>query len=147
MSVTDEDVTEKVFDALRVLKGIPKSSFRSVVQSQESLSQLHLFMIDSSSSTARDLLLNDSLNAVPTLLGFAGTALLHIQQQPILRTPAADLTAVAKICESLAIAVQLLSSTPSMARRAQQQMLDSRTGAPGRFLLKQQLHMRYQWQG
>jgi hypothetical protein len=152
MSATNEDVVKDVSDALRVLNGLPSSNFRNIVQSQESLSQLHQFIIGSSSSIDKAagtptktqvLALHDSINAVPMLLGFAGTALLHLQQQPILKAPAADLTAITMICDSLATAVRLPGSTPAMAGRAKQQMLDSRTGASGRFLLlTQQLHKR-----
>jgi hypothetical protein len=137
MSATDEDVVQKLFDASRVLKGLPSTSFRSIVQSQESLSQLHSLIagtafvakaVEMPNKTPM-LEMNESINPVPILLGFAGTALLHLQQQPILEAPAADLAAITQICDSLATAVQLPSSTPAMANRAKQQMLDSRTGA------------------
>jgi hypothetical protein len=130
-------VDNKTYEALRVLKGLRNSGFSHIAQSHEALSQLHLFIVSSSSSatafstamTTRDTAAVEAIDAVPMLLGFAGTALLHLQQQPFLQAPAADLATITRICECLATTIALPSSTPAMAKRAQQQTLDSRAGA------------------
>uniref|UniRef100_A0A383VT63 Uncharacterized protein n=1 Tax=Tetradesmus obliquus TaxID=3088 RepID=A0A383VT63_TETOB len=69
------------------------------------------------------------MNAAPLFLGFAGKALLYLQkQQRILQAPAADLALISIICESLAAALKLPSSTPDIANNTKQQVHDA---APG----------------
>jgi hypothetical protein len=128
---------EKLFSSLQLLVGLRKASFRSLVQAFEALSQVHLFLIGSSASfaTADNLKKNqmvelfEATNAVPMLRDFAGTALLQLQQQPILQAPSADVATMIMAVEGLAFVLRLPSSTPAAAKNQEQQKCEARTGA------------------
>uniref|UniRef100_A0A383VQ76 Uncharacterized protein n=1 Tax=Tetradesmus obliquus TaxID=3088 RepID=A0A383VQ76_TETOB len=63
----------------------------------------------------------------PMYLDIARTALLHLQQQQqcILQSPAADLTAINMICGDLGAAVELANSTPAGMAEVKQQLRDA----------------------
>jgi hypothetical protein len=141
MSASDAAVMEKLFSSLQLLVGLRKASFRSIVQAREALSQVHLLIIGSSSSysSAEKVSENgymveflEAMNSVPMLRDFAGTALLQLQQQPVLQAPAADRATMIMIFEGLACALRLPSSTPATAKKLEQQTCEARTGANSR---------------
>jgi hypothetical protein len=138
MSTPGEPAVEKLLSSLQLLGGLRAASFRGTVQAREALSQVHLLSLCSSSSSANAEIVSkkgygveilEVMNAVPLLQEFAGTALLQLQQQPVLQAPAADLDTMVMIFEGLACAIRLPSSTPATARTPEQQIRDSKTGA------------------
>lgn len=76
------------------------------------------------------LVVFEALDVVPLLLSLAGTALQYPQQrqQGFLQAPAADLYCIRMICESLALAFRMPSSSPAVANAKKQQQ---RNAAPG----------------
>jgi hypothetical protein len=138
MSTSDAAINKELISSLRLLVGLRKASVCRLVEAREALSQVQLVIVGSSSSFANaDNVSNSSrvvefleaMNAVPMLQDFAGTALLQMQQQPILQAPAADLATSISIVEGLACALGLPSSTPATAKDLEQQTCEARTGA------------------
>jgi hypothetical protein len=138
MSTPFEPAAEKLLSSFQLLVGLRAASFRSIVQAREALSQVHLLSLCSSSSSANAEIESkkgygvevlEAMNAVPLLQDFAGTALLQLQQQPILQAPAADLDTMVMIFEGLACVLRLPSSTPAAAEILEQQLREAKTGA------------------
>lgn len=83
----------------------------------------------------------------PMYLDIARTALLHLQQQQqcILQSPAADLTAINMICGDLGAAVELANSTSAGMAEVKQWLRDAAPGEPCRLVLPwlvlQKLHL------
>jgi hypothetical protein len=113
---------------------------RRIVQARAALSQVHLLINGSSSSFANPSNVSEkgmvefleAMNSVPMLGDFAATALLQLQQQPILQASAADLATMIMIMEGLACALRLPSSKPATAKKLEQQTREAKTGADGR---------------
>jgi hypothetical protein len=136
MSSSSAALIDKLLSSLHILAGLRKASFSSILQAREALSQVHLLIIGSWTSFADAGKLSnhmvkilEAVNAVPMLRDFTGTALLQLQQQPILQAPAADLATIIMIVEGLAFALRMPSSTPATARNLEQQTSEARTGA------------------
>jgi hypothetical protein len=119
------DIFDRLTTSLRVLRGLRNASFRELSQSSADIKQLDSFLSSSYFILARtgDTATNpeyqaavDAMNPLCMLLGFASTALLHLQQQQrILQAPADDLNLLGFICESLASATMLPNSNPAAA--------------------------------
>jgi hypothetical protein len=138
MSTSDAAITEELSSSLQLLAGLRKSSFRRLVEARKALWQVNLVIsnISSSFADADNASINNHVldflgarNAVPMLRDFAGTALLQLQQQPVLKAPAADLATISVVVEGLACALRLPSSKPATATVVEQQTCGARTGA------------------
>jgi hypothetical protein len=154
MSDADEAVVIGLVNFVQLLKGLRNASFRSLAQSRAAFRQLHSFLTSSnlllsptgvSAEHPQMKAFREALNPVPLFLGFAGTALLYLQQQQrcILQALAADLTFVIMICESLASAIQMQTSTPDSAIGAQQLLRDAAPGEHCRRMLLWQVLQLY----
>jgi hypothetical protein len=134
----DVVVVAAVSHALHVLKGLRGSSFRDYAQARAAFRELHFYITGSyfqqvgrgvPGGNPQSVPWCDAVNPVPTFLGFARTALLHLQQQQcILQAPAADMTLISMICESLSSAILLPNSNPAAANEAQQLLHDAGPG-------------------
>jgi hypothetical protein len=132
MSAEGDSVVIRLITSVRLLKGLRNASFRDLAQQHEALTQVHLFLTGSHATVSPTGVLEESpqlkafreaVNPVPLFLGFAGTALLYLQQQQrcSLQATAADLNVLKMIFDSLASAIQLESSTLDPATDAKQQ--------------------------
>jgi hypothetical protein len=143
-----ESTFDKFSREFRALIGLRSASFWDLAQSREVLKVLQIYLNGTYSALTETnespdphlALVIDSINPLHMLLGFTGTALLHLQQQQqgILQAPAEDLTLITMICESLSKAIHLYSSIPAAAQDAEQQIRAARPGDACRNMLARQ---------
>jgi hypothetical protein len=133
-----DDPFQKLLRSLYALKRLRNATFRELAQSREDFKQLHLWLNGSLCDlieTGRLPLIAqltaviDACDPLSMPLGFATTALLHLQQQQrILQAIAADLAFVRIICETLIFSLKLLIFKPAGAQGFKQELL---TALPG----------------
>jgi hypothetical protein len=134
----DGIVYAAINQAFYVLKGLRDASFRDFAQARPAFLELHSYLRASyfaqfGMPTGTPQTTQLWFAPVPTFVGLARTALLHLQQQQqcILLAPTADLTLITVIFESLHSATRLPNNNPAEATDAKQLLREAGPGEGG----------------